>query len=116
MHTLGLIENPTLHERVRRWLTETYGSTATRCVASIIEAQSLCITNSDIHTIITDLPPGQLLRNRYDEIAAFANGRAQIIIINNATSDIFVPSGNRTFTMVPEAHIERGLRKVLHVR
>ncbi len=115
MHTLGIIENPALLERLRRWLTNTYGSTATRCVTSLIEAQSLFITNTEIRTVITDLPPGQLLRNRYDEIAAFTNGRVRIVVVNNATSDIFVPRGDRTFSIVPEAQLERGLNRVLHV-
>jgi hypothetical protein len=114
---IGLIEDPALHERVRRWLTNTYGCSVTRCLSSTEEAQSLLITGNDIQTIITDIPPGKLLQNRYDEISCFTHGRIHIIIIvSQDAGRICVPKGERAFTIIMANHLETDLNKTLRFR
>ncbi len=113
---IGCVYNPALRERVRRWLTNTYGSSVTRCVETLQELQSLCALQDNTPVILTDLPPGTLLRQRYDDLLACANQPLAIIIINPGTSDVFVPAGNRSFSIVPEGRLERALEKVLRLR
>ncbi|MDP2789868.1 MAG: hypothetical protein Q8O51_01955 [bacterium] len=111
---IGVSGNPAVLERIRRWLTDTYGCSVSRCVETLTEVASLCITNPGVRAIITDLPPGRLLHKLYDEAALITKG-AKIIVIYPSTSDIFVPSGERNFTVVPEGRLRWGLDRALHV-
>lgn len=109
-------EDPTVLERVRRWLTNTYGSSITRCVETTTEVASLCITNSDVRAVIADLPQGKLLHNRYDELAQCTSAHTRIVLINPDQGRIAVPVGERRFSLVPLQTLEKALSKVLHTR
>lgn len=108
-------ENPVVLERVRRWLTSTYGSSITRCVETTTEVASLCITNSDVRAVIADLPPGKLLHNRCDELVQCTSRETKIVLINPDTGRIAVPAGERRFSLIPIQDLERGLHRVLNI-
>jgi hypothetical protein len=113
---IGFIESGALERRVRQQLTDTFGCSATHCAGCTTELRRLCAAHPDVYAIITDLPSGKPLTSRYDEIRASAGDHPRIVIINNATANVIVPSGERTFTIVPEAQLESTLRKMLRNR
>ena len=113
---LVLIQDYRLLQRVRGFLSDTYGSTGREFPADIIEAQSLLITNGGTRFFITDIPTGITADKHLEEIVLQTHGDFKIIVICDSQRGIRLSAGNHELTVVPSNRLDIYLKRELDSR
>jgi hypothetical protein len=111
---LVLIQNDKIRQRVRGFLTDIYGTSASEYPGDFIEASSMQINRDGTAFIITDIPRAVAPEEHLAAVAGLAHGDAKVIVISKSVKAVCQSASAHKFVVIPEDFSNALLANRLH--